>query len=488
MRNRAALLLLLTCFACTPDHTTIAGPGSPATAAESLLPNAPLHRLAITAHGPETLDEYYARLSDSIPGFAGFYFDNGDPVVALTNIDKREVALTKLRHLTQKKGSARRARIGTVRLKKAMHDFKTLHRWRQWIDRNLMSTEGVVLTDIDEANNRIRVGVVSAPAASRVREAATRQGIPIELEMIDPKELSFATRPSMTTPPIRSTNARITANDYLYSDFTSKPGGIQIERGIGGQCTLGFNAYKSSTDMGIYDHTQYFVTNAHCTNQFPSLNEATEQTSFGQPTRSSGLMGFERREPIWRRLPELVHCPPTLDCALADVALVEYTGGARWELGKIAQTTFAATGNVVGSREINPLSPRFTIVDSMELFPLGIELDRVSIESGWVYGRLAETCTHSRVFTRTGAITNVMLLCQGTINVTARPGDSGSPVFRIVNFDRDEVALAGIVWGGGQLRTRFSYYPYISYELTHRDKDFACFHFLCWPRLTVSAP
>jgi hypothetical protein len=141
----------------------------------------------------------------------------------------------------------------------------------------------------------------------------------------------------------------------------------------------------------------------------------------------------------------------------------------------------------MGSKEIDPFHPRFTIVDSMELIPSGTELDRVGIASGWVYGTLTESCVNERVFSD-GVQTDFWILCSGTFDATLREGDSGGPVFKVLNLPSGEVELAGIAWSGGFRRTRFSKYAHISYDLTDRDRSFACYQFNCWPRLTVSAP
>jgi hypothetical protein len=37
-----------------------------------------------------------------------------------------------------------------------------------------------------------------------------------------------------------------------------------------------------------------------------------------------------------------------------------------------------------------------------------------------------------------------------------------------------QVSLVGLNWPGTYGASTFSFYPYIAYELTHRDKQYAC--------------
>ncbi|MEN2975271.1 MAG: hypothetical protein ABDH32_06835, partial [Candidatus Caldarchaeales archaeon] len=47
--------------------------------------------------------------------------------------------------------------------------------------------------------------------------------------------------------------------------------------------------------------------------------------------------------------------------------------------------------------------------------------------------------------------TNYALICQDFVRANAGPGDSGSPVFKIVDSSTGNVQLYGILWGGGEI-------------------------------------
>ncbi len=66
-------------------------------------------------------------------------------------------------------------------------------------------------------------------------------------------------------------------------------------------------------------------------------------------------------------------------------------------------------------------------------------------------------------------------------------GDSGSPVFKNKFGYYPQVQGVGTIWAGTRSASTFSFYPYIAYELTERDTQYACGVVSpCWPRLSVS--
>jgi hypothetical protein len=85
-------------------------------------------------------------------------------------------------------------------------------------------------------------------------------------------------------------------------------------------------------------------------------------------------------------------------------------------------------------------SLRITAVDR-EAPRLGDQLNKIGRTSGWTSGPVTRTCVDTNVTS-----TNVTMLCQHMVAATSIPGDSGSPVFRAL--PGDNVALAGILWGG----------------------------------------
>lgn len=137
----------------------------------------------------------------------------------------------------------------------------------------LHAIPGVVLTDIDDRNNRLTIGVETLNVSDRVQQELSNLGIPLEAVNLEETGLiEYASH---------------TLQNY------SRPvvGSLQIQFGsaIGstiGTCTLGFNAVRS----GISG----FVINSHCTAQ----RSVIEGTLFGQNTLTSpNRIGVETVDP-----------------------------------------------------------------------------------------------------------------------------------------------------------------------------------------------
>lgn len=479
-------LVLVSITACDhappPIAPDLASSSDRVAAASSLQP------VAFFADGrPPTLDEVFADIATRVPGFAGAYYDR-DGTLMVNVVDARDTARAgdEVLRVLQRSQSGQSRRL---RFRRAAFDYSQLMRWSEQAHRSILMLPGVVSTDIDEVNNRIAIEVMTASAHGEVRRLTGLMGIPASVTMAGPVPVE----PDSADPPDATDTASVApgtpdgstaeqaSGTTLNSAFSSLPGGVQI--GTARQlCTLGFNAYLSSTIRGIYSFERRFVTAAHCTDALGGV----EGTAFYQPLRSSGSwVGNEVREPLWNASS---NCPAGARCAYADVALFTYTGH-NWELGRIAKTTSVGVGTQPGSLTIDASSPRFHIRDSVENHTVfsGSYAHKVGAFSGWTTGPVVETCGSRRLIID-GILSNFVLLCQWAFSGGIRVGDSGAPVFVVKGFGVD-VSLAGIVWGGDANRTRFSFYSYIAFELTDRDRAFACAGaFPCWPRLTVSSP
>ncbi|HJQ21398.1 MAG TPA: hypothetical protein VJ867_13705, partial [Gemmatimonadaceae bacterium] len=90
---------------------------------------------------PESLDDYFARLADSVPGFAALYYDSqGDAVVRMVDDTpaKRAVVVATLARFLREGASGRRGHQPAVRVERARHDARALMRWRRWAIDSLM--------------------------------------------------------------------------------------------------------------------------------------------------------------------------------------------------------------------------------------------------------------------------------------------------------------------------------------------------------------
>jgi hypothetical protein len=476
----AALVFLTTgCSADDPVHPTVSAATRASQEVQMVAPDG----------RPKTLDEVFVEIAQSVPGFAGIYvLPDGTPEALLVDLNRSEHARAALEQLLERsigQGNAHKP----LKFRRAQYDFLQLYRWKLELTQTLLTDPEVVGLDIDEVRNRITVEVLTQPAVGRARALLARGEIPSDVTVVDPDDGSEDPPPDgfVDDASEGSDDASYTGIDgpTIRDFFSSVPGGVQILNSTNsGTCTSGFNTYLSSTVRGIYSGNKYLVTAAHCTTTLGAVDGAFfYQPRYGDGTR---LIGNEVREPLWHTYSPTTDltCPPGgILCSTADAALIQYAGFLQPEARSIARTT------TLGSITLQPGAPRWKIVDSLENHGLlaGAVVTKMGVTTGWQWGTITQTCKQSRLFHR-GALTNYMVTCAWAFDGDAAGGDSGGPVFVNKYYNSSEVTLVGIVSAGTIGRSVFSFYPYIAYELTHRDKAFACAGVdLCWPRLTVSA-
>jgi hypothetical protein len=83
----------------------------------------------------------------------------------------------------------------------------------------------------------------------------------------------------------------------------------------------------------------------------------------------------------------------------------------------------------------------------------------------------AQDRTEDRTFpSRTGAFERLTMLCQHLVDAPSGSGDSGSPVFELLQNRR--IVLAGILWGGAEDGTDF-----VFSDLTAVEAELGAFDF-----------
>lgn len=361
----------------------------------------------------ETLDEQLARVAEHIPGFGGIFLDErGQITVSLV---PGEVTTQSVRELgaqiaTLLSWEEPRLRAGAIRLVPARYSFLQLKQWHDLLSPQIFEQEGVVLTDIDEVQNRLRIGVESAERVPEVLEALQQLGIPREAVLLEEVEPIFP----MAT---------------LRDQVRPLVGGLQINF-PGFLCTLGFNAVRS----GIAG----FVTASHCT----EIQGGVENTPYWQPLEASDtFIGTEIVDPLYRWF---LGCPRGRVCRYSDSAFARLASGVSFGLGSLARTEGLGALTIVGNFQITAEATRQL---------RGEILNKVGRTTGWSQGPITSTCVNVGV---TG--TRIVLLCQDFVQATVGAGDSGSPVFRLVNGN-GSVVLYGLLWGGNSSGTNFVYSP-----------------------------
>lgn len=428
-----AVLVLLASAGCEDRPITAPGPDEAPRGAKAGAP--PPQELW-------TSDDEWARAARAeVPGFAGYYFEDGVPVILLKDHRQREAAE---RYLAPALAQASRGRnagpMPRPVVRKVTHDFAELKGWFDQLDGLMLPRADVNSLDVDEVNNRVTIGVRDDAAVQALRREAARLRVP-------PGALGF----KIVGPAVPAIGLR---------DWTSTlTGGFQIAGppppGYTGVCTFGFNA--------VHQGVWVFVTNSHCTyNPF-----VMGSTIITQPTYVQGNeIGTEYADR------GLYACAGIgTSCRKSDAAYIRHNGSRTIGQGKIAYTQLGygapAPLEVLGYYDI---TRRYTTV------AVGDFLDKTGRTSGSTYGQVLEACVtayqeHSGV--------RYTLQCQDLSSVWSQGGDSGSPMY-VYRYGNAE--LYGILWGGPPLPdgTKDPNKTYSS-RLAGIEQDLGPLTYLCAP-------
>ncbi|HET9474644.1 MAG TPA: hypothetical protein VFO82_12180 [Steroidobacteraceae bacterium] len=389
-----ATITLFTVVACH-DSTTPAAPMPPDA------------RVSDDA-APSQLD-----VARTVPGFGGYYIDPvKGPTVYLTDLASRPDAERALGGWLSGRGQSK----SDLQVLFGSYTYQQLEAWYRLARPAVFAIPGFVLGDVDEGQNRIRIGVTDAAASLAVRSAFTLLGVPSGAVMVQ----------------VRSP---IAAMATLRDRVRPLQGGLQInffptDAGTPGPsliCTLGFNVEL--------DGVRSFITNSHCTNVEGGTMLTTQ---YYQNLRSGGapdFIGTEADDPEWQmNTPE---CPLPFACRYSDAARVQYDAGAEVTLGTIAEIDGMTTSLD---------DTTHTIIGT---FIIGAERDPIQ---GEVARKVGRTTGYTAGFT-TGTCVDVLALgtthirlCQTVVAALVDGGDSGSPVF--YSDGNIVVTLLGILWGG----------------------------------------
>jgi hypothetical protein len=337
--------------------------------------------------GHRTLDSLFARVARDVPAFGGMFLEGRKLVVYLTNTARREAAEKAIRAVFGRT----RVPPGGIEVLQGSYGFLKLRAWHTKHRLGTLSIPGVVLVDIDEARNRLRIGISDPGITAQVRASLDDAGVPrkavaiVEVDPVTPEKTVQDTRRPLI-------------------------GGIQIAPDGGGTCTLGV--------LAVLEGEAGFVTNSHCTN----VTGGPEGTVFHQASDSgdgTSQVGIEMVDPPFGFAGA---CPPGRLCRFSDSAFVRRDSGpgqaaapADAEFGYIANATGGSL-DIVGKHRITAESG-FPPLD-------GQVLQKVGRTTGGTKGTVSATCVDVN---QQG--TNLTLLCQYQAGYGSGPGDSGSPVF-----------------------------------------------------------
>ena len=350
-------------------------------------------------------------LARAVPGFGGLFLDNGVPTVYLTDVSKRGAAERALSGFTQSRGLG----PSEIRVLKGRYAYGDLDRWSQAVSFEAFDQGGVVFVDLDEAANRVLVGVQRGGSHANIRSLAARLGVPAEALVV------------------RETDPIVYAAT-LQDQVRPVVAGLQIHFG-NFLCSIGFNAMSGGQNS--------FVTASHCTN----TQGGVEGTQYFQSLSSqpNSFIGTEVADPAYQRGGKGSGCPKSRRCRFSDASRAAYAAGVPFTLGGIAQTSGPNNGSItLTGTSFNITSEGDAVV--------GDVVNKVGRTTGWTQGVVTNTCVNTGV-----SGSNIVQLCQTFVNAGVGGGDSGSDVFGLTGGST--VRLLGILWGGNGAGTQFVYSP-----------------------------
>lgn len=364
----------------------------------------------------ESIDEEFVRLAKEIPGFGGLFFDaDGKPNVYLKAGVDTEQALSKLQVSLEAKHGARFSDLATrAVVLQGQYSFDELAIWYGQL-RHLQGV-GVIMTDIDERQNAIVIGVLDSTTADGIRQRVIALGIPIEAVVV--KQI----------PPA-------VMEETLRDAVRPVPGGVQIQSSVG-TCTLGLNlrryVYDEEWEQYVWDGQQHFVTASHCLPDFGVVSGA----SVGQPNTSTPI-GVEVHDPP---LFSGGDCPEGRLCRRSDATVVRYNTGVSWNFGSVANPSVGLT---IGG---------YYAVSGWDGVFVGDNVFKVGRTTGETEGSVTGTCIDFAQFEALpgGGFrdTGRTMLCQYQASYGSDGGDSGAAVLWVFDFD-GTIRFVGIHWGSG---------------------------------------
>lgn len=350
----------------------------------------------------QTVDDLLVEVARRVPAFGGMFLSDDEQTLQVYLTDLRPPLVAAAQTAIAAIFGAQHIPQGGIRGIQGQYGFLQLKHWydRMWGALVEAIPGGVTLTDIDDARNRLLVGVINLELQSRVEQELAKLGIPREavvIEQVGPGKLDTTLR-DRVRPLV---------------------GGIQIFPYF---CTLGFNAIRSGVSG--------FVTNSHCTDQW----FRDDGTVHHQPMAFFDInrIGREAFDPP---LYTGGGCPSGRQCRQSDSAYGQLDSGVRGNLGFLARPEGLGSIRIAGN---------FRIVDKRDPSQVGQTVERVGRSSGWRRGKITNICVDIHDVHGPG----ITMRCQFLADYYSESGDSGSPVFTILNSPSQyDVRLNGIHWG-----------------------------------------
>jgi hypothetical protein len=404
LRSIATLGFTLALFGCAEGEP---GPTRPRDSLQA--------RIVQEAQELHGVDAVFDSIAAIVPSFAGAYFRKGVAIIALTDAAAKAEATREVANVLR---SRMRCKSAVLCESLTQHEFDvTLVKtpWRTLVAaRNQIVDDSAfaraLILDINEESNTVDIGAYSTEDSIEFVKRLSTRGIASGVARIVPGKRAEPTQYTLNTRlrPIHG-------------------GALIGPRG----CTLAV--------VGILNGMARAITNSHCTAVRFELDFQATSQPFG------GVQwGAEIADPAPYR------CGPFFSrkwCRRADVAAYSTDnidvnpGEMPFVIGSIALPTERHWGldQIVGTLDIGSAAP---IVATQEYLLQGELVERVGITTGWQAGLVTNTCADVWY----GNI-GIRIVCADYAQTFARPGDSGGPLFRMVNGDPSQLIFIGINHG-----------------------------------------
>ena len=351
-----------------------------------------------------------ALIARAVPEFGGMYIDaQGRPTVYVTDMSEAADARASAARLAAEQGFG----ADEIVVVQGRYSYAQLNDAFERASHAALPLAGAVFADLDEAQNRVVVGVANAGmigAFTRVLENAGLE--PGSFEVIESPEIQQAAT--------------------LRDRFDPMIGGIQLHF-TQYVCTLGANVLDGSE--------RSFITNSHCT----ATQGGVENTVYYQSSSSvdGTVVATEVEDPTYWKGGV---CPKGKKCRYSDSSRARYTS-ARGSAYAIATTTGVNNGSLTQSGSVNVVGKSNSVV-------VGTVVNKVGRTTGWTQGAVSRTCVNTGV-----QGSQILQLCQHWVasnNATiVGSGDSGSSVWT----GSGSATIVGLLWGGSSDGRTFIFSP-----------------------------
>jgi len=399
---------------------------------------------------PWTMDDEYARIArEEIPGFAGIRKDpDGELVFLLADTSGASSKMEKWRNMQIARGvNSLTARL-PMRVQHVPRDFAALKDLSDHVHERVLPKVKWTMLDIDEANNKVVLGIPDWSLAGDARRALKvlgKEGDDVEVQVIPPMEPVQPTSCVVGAPTCYPMDSVDTPGEYggpgcgVGLQCYQRPlvGGLEITWTGGGneyRCTLGA-IVQIGTEIG-------FLTASHCSN-YLSFQRSGDNTVYSQ---GGTAIGYKRFDPMFTYT---AGCVPGYVCRISDAQFVSFQGYNPWyAMGYGARPVYS---DVSGSQalEISDLQG-FRIYQERRPplinLPVGTQIMKVGRSTGRTTAIVDQACANYSAPPAWNG-DQIELKCfwrahSAFGNAVIGAGDSGGPVY---SESGPDVMLEGIV-------------------------------------------